>query len=434
MRIPHAILPAARIALLAVFGVLCLGVFGYLLVNSGGRLPVISKEGYRVSLDFPKVSNLVYDSDVMMAGVPIGKVIAIQPEGDHAHVQMQLDSNYPLHQGATVSARNKTLVQETYLDIKDGPGTSPPVNNGTQLPNTAAKPAVELNEVLKSLDKPTRDALGSAVRSLGGSTQQRRNDLSASLAGVGALGRNGGTVLDALADQSNDLRSLTGKTATLLSALDTRQGQIAQLVSDANTLTKTTADSNQQIQSVVGQLPGLLTTTRQAGDGLNTLSSSLDPVAANLSAAAPDLSKALQQLPGASRDLRGLVPPLNSVVESAPNTLRRTPAVSSDLDQTASTVNVNLSDVNPTLSYLKPYGRDIAAFFTNVGQALNRGDANGKTLRLFTVYNEQTVKGVPLDFNKSPLNKSNAYPKPGSATTPGPFNGKYPRVEPDPPR
>ena len=432
MRIPHAILPLIRLLVLVLFVALCAGLFGYLWLNSGGRIPVISQNGYRVSVTFDKASNLVYDSDVMMAGIKIGKVADIDTSSGRAKVDMQLDDNFPLHQGATVQARNKTLIEETYLDITDGQG--PEIANGAALPDSAAKPAVEVDEVLRSLDPQTREALSNTVQSLGASTADSRQAISSTLQGLGDLGRNGGTVLDALAAQSADLNTLSAKTATLLSALDTRQGEIAGLVTDADTVTKAVADSNDSIDAAMRALPPLLSTATTASGALNRLSGSLAPVAADLNNSAPALSDALAQLPQTSADLRGLLPSLDQTLISAPDTLGRVPAVAQELSATAKTVNVALSDVNPMLSYLQPYGRDVAAFFTNFAQALNRGDVNGKTLRIFMVFNEQALKGIPLNTNVGPLNKSNAYPAPGESANPGPFEGTYPRVQKDPPR
>lgn len=433
MKIPYSSLPHLRLISLVLFMTLCAGSFGYLWLNSGGKIPGISEKNYQVSFDVPEVANLVYDADVMMAGIPIGKVESVEAQGNHAHVVMRLDSHYPLHKGVSVQIRNKTLVEESYLDITDGPRTAPEVPNGSQLPRGTAKPTVELNEILESLDRPTRDALGSAIQSLGASTNGGRGDISRALTGLGALGREGSTVLDALADQSKALNSLAGKTATLLTALDTRHGQIARLVSDANVLTKTTAHNNQRLQAVMRKMPGLFDNTRRASASLTTLSSSLEPVAADLAAASPQLSAALQQLPQTSRDLRAIMPVLDDVATSAPNTLRRIPMVAPDLRATMSTMNVALCDVNPMLGYMEPYGRDIAAYFTNWGDALSRYDANGSSLRLLVVLNEKSLTGQPVNTHLGPFDKSgNAYPAPGASNDPDGFSGKYPRLHQEP--
>jgi phospholipid/cholesterol/gamma-HCH transport system substrate-binding protein len=429
MRIPHAALPFIRLFVVVVFAALAAVFFGYLWVNSGGRLPLISSTGYQVSVNIPTVANLVPDSDVMVSGVKVGKVADVHAEGDRAAVSLRLNPGAaPLHEGASIQVRNKTLIQETFLEVTDGAGAQLP--SGHRLPDSAGKPAVELNDVLASIDPATREALASTVRSLGAGTKDSQQSISAALAGLGHLGREGKDALDALSSQSDDLRKLTGHAATLLTALDTGQGRIAKLVEDADRITKATADGSGDVEAVVKELPGLLTTAKDASDDLTKLSGALAPVASNLKAASPDLARALQELPQTSADLRALLPSLNGVLDKGPDTLARVPVVSADARQAIPTVTVALGDVNPVLSYLKPYGRDVAGFFTNLGQALSRGDVNGTALRVFVIFNEQSVRGLPFDANSiAPLNKSNPYPAPGQAANPGPFDGKYPRVE-----
>ena len=48
---------------------------GYLWTNSGGRLPLLSDDGYRVSVALADVDNLVPESDVRQTGVKIGRVV-----------------------------------------------------------------------------------------------------------------------------------------------------------------------------------------------------------------------------------------------------------------------------------------------------------------------------------------------------------------------
>ncbi|MBA0126852.1 MCE family protein [Haloechinothrix sp. YIM 98757] len=427
MRIPTSILGYLRLAVVLAFVALCAGVFVFLWTGAGGRIPLVSEEGYRVSLDVPTVDNLVHASDVMADGVEIGSVVEIETEQDHARVTVELDDEYaPLHEGAAVTVRYKTLLQETFLQIDDGDGEAIPA--GSALPEGSAEPAVDLNDVLVSLDQPTREALAGTLRSLGMATDGTAEQISATLRGLGHMGRQGETVLDALADQSTELRELSGNAATLLSALDTRQGQIAQLVGDAEKLTEVTANGNEHLEDVMRKLPGLLDTARGASDDLERLGEDLGPVAANLDAAAPDLTAALRQLPETSADLRGLLPHLDSVLKRAPETLERIPPVGEDVRSLLPHASTALADVNPMLAYLRPYGQDLAAWFATTADAADATRLGGHHVPFTVVPNEQSVAGIPGGTNDlSP--RVNPYPGPGQAERPAPFEGSYPRVE-----
>jgi phospholipid/cholesterol/gamma-HCH transport system substrate-binding protein len=427
MRIPHRALPSIRIGVLVAFTSVCALVFGYLWINSGGRIIGVSPDGYIVSLDMPNVSNLVYDSDVMIAGVKVGKVASLGVAGDNAHVTLRLTSNAPLHHGVQVQVRAKTLVQETYLEITDGNGTAIPA--GSTLPNGSAKPYTDLNAVLASLDPATRHALGSVVNDLGATTTGTRDAISQTLTGLGTLGTQGKTALDALSAQSTDLMQLTNRAAALLTALNTRQGEIAGAVRSANELTKATSGESADIAAAMSRLPGVLTNARAAGVSLETLSSSLAPVASNLENAAPDLNAAITQLPQTSTDLRGLVPSLNAVLDEAPATLQRIPQTAAELTNLVPALRVDLADVNPMLAYLEPYGHDLAAWFTGFAGVLSTSDAASQLVQAMLIFNQQSYKGIPINTNKiGLLDQNNPYPAPGSNTHPGPWSGTYPRI------
>jgi phospholipid/cholesterol/gamma-HCH transport system substrate-binding protein len=429
MKIPYAAMPRIRATVVIAFIAVCTLLFGYLWTNMGGTIPGISSKGYRISVDLPDADNLVYDSDVMIAGVRVGKVRKLQTSGGVAHVVMQLDTDnvVPLHRGTTVQVRSKSLVEETYLEITDGTGAALP--DDAKLPKKAVRSSVQLDQVLKSLDAPTRASIRKMVRSLGAGTTMTQADISRTLTGLGELGSQGHDVLDALAAQSEDLRSLVRESQTMVDALDTGRGQIVDLVNGAERLTSATAANKQDLQATVTRLPGLMANADRATRSLKSLATSLTPVTANLRAASVPLNKALEQLPATTRDLRGLMPALNSTLDKSPTTLKALPKTADTLDAVLPTLSLDMADLNPMLGFLKPYGRDLAAFFTTWTAMLQQSDVNGHYLRIFPVVNEGSFKGLPIPLNYGILDKSNAYPAPGESTHPGPYNGTYPRVQ-----
>ncbi|MEU4377239.1 MlaD family protein [Pseudonocardia alni] len=418
MRIPHTLLPALRLVTVVAFAALCAVIFGYLWVNSGGRIPLITQQSYEVKVPLADADNLVRLSDVKMQGVNVGRIKDVQVDGDRAVATMELDPvAAPLHDGASVTVRNKTLIEESYLDLADGSGAE--VTDGSTLPDGSGRGSVQVDDVLASLDPETRNSLAGVLQKSGAATQGRRDDVGRTVGGLGDLGREGSTTLTALADQSDDLRSLVSSTTGVLQALDTRRGQIAQLVGDSRTVFQTVADNRTDVEGLVRRLPPVLNTARDASGSLKTLAGSLAPVAANLDEASPSLSAALQELPQTSADLRGLLPSLDTTLDRAPDTLQRVPRLADDVSELVPTLQVNLSDLNPALAFVEPYGRDIAGFFTNFSQTVGvSGDGNGTVFRTYFLFNEQTLNNpVPVD---DVIPKGNAVPQPGTASEPSP--------------
>jgi len=432
MRIPHAAVPRLRGVVVVGFIALCALMFGYLWLNMGGTLPVVSSDGYRVSFETEDADNLVYDSDVMVAGVRVGKIRELEEENGKARVVIQIndDAAMPLHEGATIKLRSKSLVEETYVEVVDGDGEELP--NDATLPSDAVVKSVQLDDVLASLDEKTRRDLGRVIRSLGASTKQTGPQLDQTLSGLGQLGRDGYDALDALEAQSSDLRRLVVSTGQVMEALDSGQGDIVDLVEQADLLTSSTAAQRADIEATLRALPGVLSTAREATTSLSTLASDLRPITSSLRNAAPALTSALEELPATTQDLRGLLPSLDQALDQAPRTLERVPDTAEALVDIIPTTRAVLADINPMLAFLQPYGPDLAAFVSNWTAMLTDSDVNGHYLRVLPVLNGQSFKGLPLPLNTGLLDMSNAYPAPGESAHPGPFNGTYPHVERDP--
>ncbi len=417
--------PVGRLITVLLFVILVVAIFLFLLSGTGVRLPLVQPERYQLTAELKDADNLVFASQVQIAGVPVGDVRSVERHGDRARVVFALDDSIaPLHEGATVRLGARSLVEESYLDITDGTGAEMP--DGATLPDSAIHPSTQVHDVLRSLDDKTRQDLGGALRKLEPATKGTHEDTSAVLAGLGNLGREGATALDAVAAQSEDLKSLSRNLTTVLDSLDTGEGQIASLVTDAQRLTTATADRQDALAASVDRLPGVLDSARQGSAGITDISNALAPVAKNLRSAAPFVDTALRQLPDTTNDLRGLLPHLSGVLHRAPATLERVPTLGEDARAVVEPARTVLADLNPALGFLSPYGPDFAGFLANFNSVLQYTDEKGAHyLRLMPTVDERAQTPAPIQVT----GYDNPYPAPGAGSLPGPFTGEYPRVE-----
>lgn len=428
--------PAFRLITVLGFVVACAVFFAYMWSQAGGTVPGFSRQRpYHLAVLVDDVDNMVPFSDIQVAGVNVGKVAKLTPQGGSVRLDLALDDVVrPLHRGATVQVSEKSLAGQTYLNLRDGTGPAYP--NGATLPPSAVRPSVQLRDVLASLDKPTRDALGSTLRSLGTGTQGTEASVSQTMAGLAELGRGGHTALDAISAQSEDLEALAAELNTVFTALDTGQGQLAQVVTDANRITAATAGQRAAVEGTMSRLPPTLASVRTAAGKFVELSGSLAPVTSDLKQAAPGLSDALRQLPATTADVRGLLPSLDGSLTKAPATLRRVPAVGSDAQALLPPTGEMLRDLDPMLRYLAPYGREFTQLFANFGAVFHHYTETGDAyLYLKPEFGPYSVRGNPLlldDSSQGLLRQSNPYPLPGGLKNPQPFSGPYPRVQRDP--
>lgn len=416
---------------IAAFALVCAMTLVLIYTGTGARLPGMKTLDYKTAFRTPDAGNVVSASDVRMAGVHIGEVASVENKGaEGALIRLELDPEVaPLHQGVTFRVGERSLVGEGTVNVVDGDGAE--LSSGEVLPGSSVTESVQLHDVLRDLDKPTRKAVTKLVRSLGDSTGNSEEELSQVLAGFGDLGRQGTTAVEAIAAQSDDLEKLAAQGGQVMRALNASEGRLGRLVDSGRAITRATAGQAEGIRASIRQLPGVLTHARSAVNDLENLSQDLRPVAAELRKAAPYLTTALNELPATTRDLRAVLPEADTLLKRAPQTLKEVPTLSKDVSDAVPTLRTTVVDLNPMLAYLRPYGRDVAAFFSNFKGVLEATDEAGRHyLRLAPVLgNEQVPNGVPVRL-PTVLTWKNPYPAPGTSDEPGPESGRsFTKVE-----
>jgi phospholipid/cholesterol/gamma-HCH transport system substrate-binding protein len=368
MRVSATTLSRGRSATVVIFVLVSLAIFVELYVKFGGAIPFVTGKGYKISADFPNIQNLATDGDVEMAGVPIGKVSAITRHGTKVEVTMILSKSEPLHQGATVQIRPKTLLNETYVQITDGSGAT--LASKTLLPTGSVEQETTLNDVLNSFGAPTRKATGQLLLNLQSATANQGTNLNQVVAGLAQAGRQGESVLDILANQNADLQQLVKQSASLVGTLDEGQGQIGDLASAAQRVSQASSNVAGSLAETVQDLPPLITTVQGDASSVISLSDALAPIAANLKTAAPDLNADLVELAPDTTGLRADLPALTTTLNEAPATLTPLPTTSTNLNNLLPSAAKGLANLNPMVAYLAPYNADLAGFISNFGAAV----------------------------------------------------------------
>jgi phospholipid/cholesterol/gamma-HCH transport system substrate-binding protein len=91
-------------------------------VRFGGQ-SLFGEKGYELSATFSSVSGLKEGAPVEMAGVPVGRVEAIELKNGRAVLKIWLKASLQLEDDAIASVRTKGLIGEKYLRL--APGASP---------------------------------------------------------------------------------------------------------------------------------------------------------------------------------------------------------------------------------------------------------------------------------------------------------------------
>jgi len=148
-----------RLLVMVGFALSCFGLLLFLWLAFGGPTPLEPK-GYRFTTSFGEATQLAKEADVRISGVSVGKVksIATQPDGRSKAV-IQLDQQYaPIPKNTRAILRQKTLLGETYVELTPGDRSSGPLPENGTIPASQVSQTVELDEIYRAFDKPTRTA------------------------------------------------------------------------------------------------------------------------------------------------------------------------------------------------------------------------------------------------------------------------------------
>jgi phospholipid/cholesterol/gamma-HCH transport system substrate-binding protein len=132
------------------------------------RVPFTSR-GYELHATLESATTLKPNSLVRIAGVNVGKVSAVEPEGTMAKATFNVsDEALPIHEDATIKVRPRLFLEGNFfLDLHPGSPSAPELESGSTIPITQTTRAVQIDEILASLQSDTRRNLQKALKGYG---------------------------------------------------------------------------------------------------------------------------------------------------------------------------------------------------------------------------------------------------------------------------
>jgi phospholipid/cholesterol/gamma-HCH transport system substrate-binding protein len=421
-------------------------ILSYYWVTAGGTLP-FSGHSYTVSALISDPQELLKHGDVDAAGIRIGTISEITNKGGLADVQMQLDHRIaPLYRNATVQVRQKTLVGENYLSITRGTPSAGVLPDGSTLPLSADQTSVPLDKILNSLDPRTRHEIQLNMQTLGAGFNGHANDLSQMLSELQPTLERGATVMAVLAAQRTQVGDVVQNAGTLLQAVANRTADLRTLVTAAKQTAVAVAARDSAFEQAFRQLPPTLVQARTSVARLASLSGDATPVVTDLTRSLTVLRPVVRELRPTAVAARSLLLSLHTLIPQA------NPLLGSlnDFAGAGGPMMVNLDAalrqiVNP-LDYLKPYTRDIGGLLANLS-AFAAWDKYGAVGLCSCPVNEQSFAGfTPAEeaalmallkfggIDKVNGLVGNPLRRPGTLPAANaPFTGSYPRIQAEPP-
>ena len=142
-------------------------LFGFYLAFAK-KLP-FTERGYQLNATFENAATLRATSPVRIAGVNVGKVTAVERDGEAAKVTFTVDEEgRPLHADATIEIRPRLFLEGNFfLDLRPGQPQRAGARRRRHIPVTQTATAVQLDEVLTALQAPRAQGPAAAAQGFG---------------------------------------------------------------------------------------------------------------------------------------------------------------------------------------------------------------------------------------------------------------------------
>jgi phospholipid/cholesterol/gamma-HCH transport system substrate-binding protein len=266
---------------LAVLGVIVLGIGigAYILSNQRLRFPLVEEPFHTVKAELPDAQAVTpgQGQTVVVAGVRVGDIGAVELEDGRAVVDLQLEPKYKdlLREDATALLRAKTGTKDMFLEVD--PGDGKPLEKGQRIQVSNTLPDIDPDEFLAALDSDTRNYLKLLVSGAGKGLDGRGTDLREVLRRLGPLHKDLARVSRAVADRRHNMRRLVNRYGLLMTELGKSDRDITRLVRTSNVTLGAFADEDQNISAMVSKLPGTLNQTATTLGKVDRLADQMGP-------------------------------------------------------------------------------------------------------------------------------------------------------------
>jgi phospholipid/cholesterol/gamma-HCH transport system substrate-binding protein len=335
-----------QIFAMVAFVMACVGVLLYLWLSFGGVVPLRS-EGYRFQVRFPEATQLAEQSDVRIAGVPVGKVIKIDTGPNNTtEATLEMRSRYaPVPKNARAMLRQKSLLGETYVDLSPGDPSKGTIPDDGELTDSSVHETVELDEIFRTFDEDTQQAFQTWMQSQASAVNGRGADYNATFGNLPEFVEEGDDILTELYAQSRAISGTVRGTGVLFDAISKRDGQLSRLITESNELLQVTAARNREFAAIWEELPEFSRQSRLTLPRLTQLANRADPVVKQLQPAATEFATTFRRLDRLAPEFEGFFEGLGPVITKS---RRGVPALEN-----------LLADFPPLLEDFQPFLRNI---------------------------------------------------------------------------
>lgn len=211
----------------------------------------------RVTAHFPRAVSVYVGTDVRILGVNVGRVTAVEPEGDSVRVEMEYDGTHKVPADAGAAVVTPTLVADRFVQLSPAYTGGPVMEDGADiaLPDTGVP--VELDRIYAALRDLT-SALGPQGANADGTLDRTLRAGAKALRGNGALGnemlRNLSEAAVTFGEGSGDLFETVEQLAIFTDTLARNDELVRAFVADLAGVSKDLVEEREELQAALSSV------------------------------------------------------------------------------------------------------------------------------------------------------------------------------------
>ena len=404
----------ALVLSLGIGGMLLALVLVYIGQTATNGIPLRSY--YTVDAAFADADNIAPHAQVRMGGRMVGQVLDPRVEDGEARLTLQLKGDVePLLDDSRIEIRPRSAIGVRYVEVIPGQRGAP-LPEGALIAEDRTSATRPLDEVLGTLDAPTRARTQTLLRNLGLSVAGRGEDLNTALGTAAPFLEDLGGVTGAIADRPQAAGGFVRGAETAASAVDPVRDDFTRGFRPEADVADAFAQEREALHDTLEEAPGAL---RGVEAGLRATSPLLREVTRFSTVALPLLRAA----PGSLRQTDALLDEAGPTLKTAERTLV---AAERAVDPTLELLRAlrpeleplrtAFAESTPLVRNLAPRYCDLRNMFGNWSSMMQFGTSIGNYLRFNIPATPESVQGWQGAVDLGRLaGTGNAYPAPCEA-------------------
>lgn len=354
-----------------------------LLLAAGVWLVTSGSGTYRVTAVFDQVNGLVEGADVEVAGTRVGEVQTIElGEDDLPEVTLEVADDYPIQRGAIASIRAESAAGQVNRFVALEAGDGPELEDGSTIGLARTDQPVEADQVLSTLDAPTRRNVERVLDGLARATGDQGDEIAASLEhSAAALGATANLV-DQIGADGEALREAIDRGGEVVAALAANRDGLTATARQLRSALAVTAAHQPELERIAGSLATGLASPRQALERFDASIPTLRALVDDAEPAVDELVDFSEALRPALAQAQPALDEVSGLVDEAPVALTRLAPLVDAARPTLRLLDPVLRAVGPMLDEGRTRTPDFFSFFANWADFTSVYDANGHAARV----------------------------------------------------